>query len=81
MTTYDNSRDFGLAAQRRREALNYGEREPQWMKDAQAEKARREDLYRSLRASGLDCDAAFDAVAAEYGILSSRLTIDAYDDE
>jgi len=81
MTTYDNSRDFGLAAQRRRDALYYGESVPQWMLDNQAEKARREDLYRSLRASGLDCDAAFDAVAADCGVLGSRLTIDAYDNE
>mgnify|MGYP003385140642 CR=1 FL=1 len=79
--TYNNSRDSEAAAKRRHDALYYGETNPQWMKDRASDKAARDTRYLALRASGVKPDAAFDIVAAECGVLSSRLTLDAYDNE
>lgn len=79
--TYENSRDFEAAAKRRHDALYYGGTNPQWMKDRASDKAARDARYLALRASGMEPDAAFDTVAVECGVLSSRLTLDAYDNE
>ena len=92
MKTFNASHDFKAAEYRRKAALHgthadgriaddVATTEPESMKAARDERTSREVSYVEFRRSGLDCDAAFDAVAAKFGILSSRLKLASYEDD